>query len=150
LYIKCTGFICDLFGGAGAVYNASSSANNTNRAVHFNSNINTTGYTGLTLRFAWISNGSPSSYGLARYSIDAGVSWIDLPTQYRGITRAAGWQCASVALPAACENNPNFRIGFRWINSNNSGDADPPMIVANVAIDGNLASAQTNLAERNF
>jgi len=146
LYIRCTSFICDLFGGGGAIYDASGPANNTNRAVHYNSNISTVGYTGLTLKFAWIANGSPASYGLARYSTDAGASWTDLPTQYRNVTT---WQCASVALPVACENNPNFRIGFRWINSNNSGDVDPPMIVANVAIDGNLASAQTNLAERN-
>lgn len=133
LFIKCTDFICNIFGGGGPVYNASSAANNTDRSAHLNTNINTTGLTNITLRFAWRCGGSSQSYGSVRYSINGGTSWIDLPQQYNFNT---SWNCATVNLPATTENISNLRIGFRWRNSNNSGDQDPPMVVTNVSVEG--------------
>lgn len=133
LFIKCTDFICNIFGGGGPVYNASSAANNTDRSAHLNTNINTTGLTNITLRFAWRCGGSSQSYGSVRYSIDGGTSWIDLPQQYNS---TPSWTCAAVTLPATTQNITNLRIGFRWRNSNNSGDQDPPMVVTNVSVEG--------------
>jgi len=133
LFIKCTGFICDIFGQGGPVYNASSAANNSNRAAHLNTDINTTGYTNINLKFAWKCGGSPQSFGTVRYSINGGSSWIDLPTIYNN---NSNWTCANVALPVTTENIPNLRIGFKWVNGNNSGDTDPPFTITNVIVEG--------------
>lgn len=133
LFIKCSGFICDLFGGGGPVYNASSAANNTDRAAHLTSNINTTGLSNITMRFSWRCGGSPQAFATVRYSIDGGTTWIDLPQQYHFNT---AWQCATVNLPAVTENINNLRIGFRWRNGNNNGDQDPPIVITNVSIEG--------------
>ncbi|MFN4122396.1 MAG: T9SS type A sorting domain-containing protein [Flavobacteriales bacterium] len=133
LFIRCSGFVCDLFGGGGPVYNASSAANNTDRAAHLTQDINTTGLNNITLRFNWRCGGSPQAFATVRYSINGGTTWIDLPQQYHFNT---SWQCATVNLPVETANINNLRIGFRWRNGNNNGDQDPPIVITNVAVEG--------------
>ena len=131
LFIKCTGFICDLFGGGGPVFNASSTANNTDRSAHLTTDINTTGLSNITLKFAWRSGGSAQSYGNVRYSTDGGSTWTDLPQIYNN---SSSWTCANVSLPAQTENISNLRIGFRW--RNNPTGSDPPFTITNVIVEG--------------
>lgn len=145
LYIRCTGFFCDLIGGGGPVYNATSSANNTDRSTHFNSNISTVGYTGVRVNFVYRSQGSANSYGNLRYSLDGGSTWIDDGLKLNG---TSSWVCHTTILPPECSNNPNFRIGFRW--RNNASGGDPPLAVTNVQVQGFALNDEFNIVERNF
>lgn len=142
MYIRCTSFLCDIFGGGAPVYDASNATDQTSVTTN---NISTIGHTGINLKFAWRCVGSSGSYGSVRYSIDGGSSWIDLPTQYNF---NSGWLCESISLPATCENISNLKIGFRWRN-NNSG-SDPPFTVANVVVEGQYSVSLDNVVDKNF
>lgn len=147
LYVRCPGFLCDIIGGGGAIYQTGGGAYVTDRTAYNAANINTVGYTALNLSFAWQCVGATTAYGSVRYSIDGGSTWVDLPTQYRS---QSTWQCASVSLPAECENISTLKIGFRWRNGTANGDVDPPFIVSNVRIEGQALAAVENGADRNF
>lgn len=144
LYIRCNDFLCNLIGGGCPVFNASTAANITDRAAHLNTNISSINYSNLSLNFAWRCVGATSAYGQVRYSTDGGSTWVDLPTQYRA---QSAWQCANIALPAACENIPNLRIGFKWVNG--TAGADPPIIITNVEVRGDLQTTAQSVTERN-
>ncbi len=147
MYIRCAGFICDLLGGGGPVYQTGGGVYVTDRMASSAANISTIGYTSLNLNFAWQCVGATTAYGSVRYSIDGGSSWVDLPTQYRN---QSSWQCASVSLPAECENISTLRIAFRWRNGLSNSDVDPPFTIANMSIDGQALAAVENAADKNF
>ncbi|HXH18808.1 MAG TPA: gliding motility-associated C-terminal domain-containing protein [Chitinophagales bacterium] len=95
-------------------------------------NISTIGKTGITLTFWYMSDGeSGSDYGLVRLSNNGGASWTDLPTQYFGVATCTQ---ASVPIPAAYENIADFRIGFRWVNDNNTTGSDPPFLIDDIEL----------------
>ncbi|GIV34085.1 MAG: hypothetical protein KatS3mg031_1620 [Chitinophagales bacterium] len=105
--------------------------NSTDKFVS-SSNISTVGKTNMVLRFWYISSGEPGrDYGLVRLSNDGGVTWTDLPTQYAGTDTC---RQAVISIPPAYEGIPNFRIGFRWVNDNNSGGDDPPFMVDDIEL----------------
>jgi hypothetical protein len=138
LYITCLGLICNFAGGnngANPIFYASAGST-TNRAAVTANNINTIGYTNLVLSFAYRCVGATTAYATVVYSIDGGTNWIELPTQYRN---QASWTCTTVNLPVVCENIPNFRFGYRWRNG--SSGEDPPMVIADVKIEGDGGSA---------
>ncbi|HPH81984.1 MAG TPA: hypothetical protein PL185_05405, partial [Flavobacteriales bacterium] len=147
MYIRCTGFVCDLLGGGGPIYQTGGGGFVTDRMASSANNISTVGYTSLNLNFAWQCMGATTAYGTVRYSIDGGSNWVDLPTQYRN---QSTWQCASVALPAECENISTLRVAFRWRNGLANGDIDPPFTIANLSIDGQAIAAVENAADKNF
>lgn len=81
-------------------------------------NISTVGKTNIKLKFWYISEGEPGNdYGLVRLSNNGGASWTDLPTQYAGVSTCTQ---DSISIPALYENIADFRIGFRWVNDNNT------------------------------
>lgn len=134
LHITCLGFICNLlYPTQPAVYNESGATNATDRFAS-TVDINTTGRTNLQLKFTWSCQGDPGDdYGSVRYSTNGGSTWVDLPTEY---SNNPSWLCATVNLPAACENIPNLRLGFRWRNSGDGIGTDPSFNIDNVVLDG--------------
>ncbi len=94
--------------------------------------INTIGKTNLTIGFKFINVGdrvSPASSpdkAILEYSVDNGFSWVTLVNINRssstgGCTLTKKWDLFnSLPLPSACQDLPNLRIAFRWINNNNS------------------------------
>jgi gliding motility-associated-like protein len=44
------------------------------------------------------------------------------------------WATFSIALPASANNNPNVRIGFRWVNNDDGTGADPSFAVDNITL----------------
>ena len=137
--------ICPAPGDCGAAYNASGATNVTNKRA-MSPTINCTGYTGLTLGFKYIMKGELlHDYCDLYYSTNNGTSWtlIGTPTQTNN-TGCAGqgkWTAYSVPLAATCDNNPNVKIGFRWINDGNNSGSDPSFAVDDVTITGTGAAA---------
>jgi gliding motility-associated-like protein len=108
-------------------------------------NISTTGYTGLTLGFQYITvgDGTNDYLGLA-YSVNGGVTWnpLSIPAKtaspggcsnINGDSRSP-WTAYTIALPAACNNIANLQIGFNWVNDDDGVGTDPPAGIDNVVI----------------
>ncbi|UPT68735.1 MAG: T9SS type A sorting domain-containing protein [Sphingobacteriales bacterium JAD_PAG50586_3] len=140
LHVYCTGQFCSLF-GSGAIYDAGGgilSNTTTDKFASLNTNINTTGQTNIVVKFGWRCMGQTDiDYGTLRYSINGGTSWIDLATKYQN---QLNWACASVTLPAACENIPNLRLAFRWRNNDDGVGTDPTFAIDDLVVTGGSGS----------
>lgn len=143
-------------GALGAAYVANAQ---TNRRIS-SPNINTTGYSGMTLSFNFIANGAGSTdKAYFQYSVDGGTTWIipaGVPTSTTPALQAGSnwsnlksqvcgsgqgrWTNVTWAMPAACENISNLRIAFVWQNGNTtSGATDPCLAVDDIVISVILA-----------
>ena len=134
LHVTCNpvdGF-CSVMGGPGSVYNAGGITAITTHVVSYSPNINTTGWSNMTLKFWYASRGQIGvDYGTVRYSTDGGSSWTAVPTQFANQT---SWTEYSFSLPVSCENISNMRIGFLWQNNNDATGNDPPFCVDDIQI----------------
>ena len=137
---------------------------NTNRRIS-SPNINTTGYTGITLDFDYIGNGeSDADKSYLVYSIDGGTNWIaptGAPTSTNPAMGTGGslnnlksqicssgqgrWTHLTWNMPVSCEGITNFRVGFVWQSNNNSSGSDPSFAVDDVTISGTLTPAPIEL-----
>jgi len=100
--------------------------------------INCTGQNSITLSFKYMMQGSLNAdYCDVQYSANGGGTWsiIALPpiTNNTVCVGQGLWTNYSVSLPASANNNPNVKIGFRWINNAASG-ADPSFAADDVAL----------------
>ncbi|MBI2967715.1 MAG: gliding motility-associated C-terminal domain-containing protein [Bacteroidetes bacterium] len=135
LHITCSsldGTWCPIFGGPACVYNAGGiDPIQTDKYVS-SQDISTGGYSNITLKFWYQSVGQVGSdYGKVRFSNDGGTTWsADLVASYSGTSSCTQ---ASISVPAAYENIPNFRIGFRWVNDNATGN-DPPFSIDDIEL----------------
>lgn len=104
--------------------------------------INCTGRIGITLAFNYIENGQGTTDDASvYYSADAGATWALLVNTPK-TTLCGGqglWAHYSIALPATANNNPNVKIGFRWVNNDDGTGTDPSFAVDSV----NLSTAST-------
>jgi|GEM_PF-932043 len=77
--------------------------------------INTSGLTGVTLKFWWISGGSPNAFGEMYYSTNGGSTW----TQWPGLNLAnqSSWT-QTVISSNLFDNRPSLMIGWRFVNNN--------------------------------
>ena len=104
--------------------------------------ISTVGKSNISLSFNWEALGTPGSdYGLVNLSNDGGTTWTALPGQF---IDSSNCSLATIAVPIAYQNTPNFRIAFEWINAAGSlggNVGNPPgFVIDNIA----LKSATTN------
>jgi len=100
--------------------------------------INTTGFTGLTLKFDYIANGAIPNDQATVWYFD-GATWNQLGTALSSGTGACApqgiWTAYSQALPVVCENNPNFKIAIRWDNNDDGAGTDPSVAINNIVIE---------------
>ncbi len=131
LHITCTSSFCGSL-ITGAVYNA---ARLTNRRAESPA-INTTGYSGLTLNFNYISMGD----GLldnASVVYNDGSGWQVLTASIKSVNCPSGqgtWTAYSATLPATCDNITNLQIGFNWTNNADNIGTDPSIAINNITI----------------
>jgi len=149
LHITCntTDFICSFSGNAGSCsYGVGFVFTDASTDKYVTSpNISTIGKTNITLRFWYMSDGDGSNdYGLVRLSDDGGVTWTDLPKKYSGT-----FSCRqdTIAIPAAYENIPDFRIAFRWINNSDMNGSDPPFMIDDIELITSAVSAACQAAD---
>jgi len=104
--------------------------------------INCTGRSNITLSFEYMEFGEGTLDNATLWYYD-GTTWTqlaDLPKTLccggvtcDGFTQGL-WTTYSIALPASANNNPNVKIGFRWVNDNNSNGTDPSFAVDNITL----------------
>jgi len=131
LHITCTSQFCGSL-ITGAVYNATKTSNKRAESPA----INTTGYSGLTLNFNYISMGD----GLldnASVVYNDGSGWQVLTASIKSAVCGSGqgqWTAYTASLPSSCNNNANLKIGFNWTNNADNIGTDPSVAINNITI----------------
>jgi Bacterial Ig domain len=100
--------------------------------------ISTLGKTNMTLTFDYIENGDGTiDNATIYYSVNGGTTWLLLndPAKTIVCTNSQGqWTAYSIALPAACNNIANLKIGFNWENDDDGNGTDPSVAINNIKI----------------
>ncbi len=100
------------------------------------SNINTTGFSNLTLAFDFIANGSPN-VDKASVWYNSGSGWTILTNNLVATVCGSGqglWTAYSQVLPASCNNITNLQVGIQWDNNDDGVGSDPSVAINNVRI----------------
>lgn len=98
--------------------------------------INCTGRASINLSFKYIENGQGLIDNATVWYFDGAV-WAQLSDPAKTPTTCAPqgtWTAYSVALPASADNNPNVKIGFRWVNNADGAGNDPSFAVDDVEL----------------
>ena len=97
-----------------------------------NTPISTTGYSGVSLSFYYISYGLMNKYfGRLYYSIDGGSTWIEKDS-FAGVR---DWTLATVT-DANFNNQADLRFAFMWVQNNYNGMVyDPALGVDEIKLD---------------
>lgn len=146
-----------LIGDLGAAYFEGLGCTTSRRAS--SGDINTTGFTGLTLSFDMIGNGgNPNDFTELFYSTNGGASWTSLASTLTsmccGGVNCTGslqglWQNNTYSLPASCEGISNLRISFVWKNLDDGIATDPSFAVDDILITG-TAGVTNDIATSTF
>ncbi len=138
-------FVFCPFGDCGAAYDAGLFGGNVETDKRAESpTINCTGHVGIILDFKYMSGGVPGvDNALVEYSDDNGLTWNFLATP--NVTAlCAGtqgiWTAYNFNLPASCDNNPNVKIGFHWVNDDDGFGTDPSFAVDDVTLSSPVVS----------
>jgi hypothetical protein len=103
-------------------------------------NINTTGYSGISISFLYYENGENSIDDASLYySSDGGASWNLADALAKTVGACASvlggtWTAITIPLPAAVNNIPNLKIGFNWTNDGNGSGSDPSFAVDDIQL----------------
>ncbi|HMN05640.1 MAG TPA: hypothetical protein PKD45_07925 [Flavobacteriales bacterium] len=98
--------------------------------------INLTGRSSITVSFKYMEGGQGASDNATLWYYN-GATWsqlADMGKTPKGCGGQGIWTAYSVALPASADNNPNVRIGFRWVNNNDGSGADPSFAVDDIQL----------------
>ncbi len=126
-------------GDLGASYDVGGVFNTTTDRRAESPTINCTGKYGITMKFYYIMDGQPAvDYATIWYSANNGTTWtlLDSPPTTPPICPGGQgyWDARSVVLPLSANNNPNVKIGFRWVNNNDGIGTDPSFAVDSVSL----------------
>lgn len=97
--------------------------------------INCTGKTTITISFNYIENGQGTTDNGTLWYYD-GTTWslLDDPAKTPTCSGQGQWTHYTFPLPTSANNNPNVKIGFRWVNNNDATGTDPSFAVDSVAL----------------
>jgi hypothetical protein len=97
--------------------------------------INCTGMIGPAVSFTYIENGSGTVDNATLWYFD-GSTWAQLADMPKtALCGAQGsWTAYAAALPSSANNNPNVKIGFRWVNNDDGFGTDPSFAVDNLTV----------------
>lgn len=131
-------------GDMGASFNETAAVNATYKLA-VSPTISTVGHSAITLEFDFIAFGSAScsdDRAQLRLSWDGGNTW-PASFQYCLTSPCCGacngyslgqWTTYSLSLPVIFTNNPNFRIGFHWLNNGNGAGTDPSVAIDDIRL----------------
>lgn len=128
-------------GDLGAAYDAGGlcgfwACPETNRRIE-SPTINCTGQSTITLNFDYIEMGAPPQDDASLWYFD-GATWTMLVNTPQTPVNCPGgqgrWTAYSIALPVSANNNPNVKIGFRWVNNDDGVGTDPSFAVDNITL----------------
>jgi gliding motility-associated-like protein len=105
--------------------------------------INLTGHSNITLNFLYIEGGQGVTDNATVWYFD-GSTWAQLVDEPSTINASCpvgpfgdpqgNWTAYNVALPASANNNPNVKIGFRWVNNDDGAGTDPSFAVDDITL----------------
>lgn len=98
--------------------------------------IDLTGESNITLSFNYIENGDGTNDDATLWYFDGAV-WSQLNALAKTpltCNPQGTWTAFSIALPASANNNPNVRIGFRWVNNDDGAGTDPSFAVDDIQL----------------
>ena len=100
--------------------------------------INCTGHTNIALSFTYLEGGNTIDNATVWYFDGSTWSQVDDPPKTFSPTCSpqGQWTARNIVLPASANNNPNVRIGFRWINNDDGDATDPSFAADDVEITG--------------
>ncbi|MFN5371913.1 MAG: hypothetical protein ACK5B6_10660, partial [Bacteroidia bacterium] len=133
LKVSCSGILCEAF--IGGPNNPGYLAAGSNNRSAVSPNISTIGVASPVLSFKFICEGIPGEdYGLLAFSNDGGTTWNEFPERYEGVS-----SCSLITIPltAVYQNISNFKIRFRWVESNASDGLDPAFSIDDVELTTN-------------
>ncbi|MBI3502080.1 MAG: T9SS type A sorting domain-containing protein [Bacteroidetes bacterium] len=113
--------------------------------------INCTGKSTITLAFNYIENGDGINDDATLWYFD-GANWSQLSNPAKTIVCGGSqstWTAYSIALPTTANNNPNVKIGFRWVNDDDGNGTDPSFAVDDITLSvAPNAVSQTDFASQ--
>ncbi len=131
LHLSAIGGLCGT-PDCGSAYNATNANHITDKRVE-SPIINCTGQSSIQMSFLYIGNGENTVDNFTVWYFD-GTTWSQIadpavsglcgPLCGLGLCQGV-WTNFTVSLPASANNNPNVRIGFRWVNNGNGAGSDP-------------------------
>jgi hypothetical protein len=137
LHLGSTGLFLDL----GAAYNETNSGNITDKRAE-SPTINCSGRSSITLSFSYMEFGQGTADNATLWYFN-GTVWallIDIPktlccsnTVCNGFNQGL-WVNYTIVLPASADNNPNVKIGFRWVNNGNGVGTDPSVAIDDISL----------------
>lgn len=99
--------------------------------------IDLTGYVNMTLDFLYLEGGVGTIDNMTLWCFD-GLNWVQLADPAKTLNSPCSgngvWTNFSIALPAFANNNPNFRIGFQWVNNDDGVGTNPSFAVDDIRI----------------
>lgn len=98
--------------------------------------INCTGQSNITLSFSYIENGDGTNDNATLWYFD-GTTWsqlVDLAKTTACTPTSSTWTTYSQLLPTTAGNNPNVRIGFRWVNNDDAAGEDPSIAIDDITL----------------
>lgn len=110
-------------------------ANPENNFAKMDTDINTSGFSNVTLNFGWLCMGSPNNYGEVYYSVDGGASWVQLSLPLPKYYNTGNWTSQSITN-AAFDNVSTLRFGFRFVNGVTTSAFDPGFGIDEISISG--------------
>lgn len=124
-------------GDCGAAYDATGAGEVANTRCE-SPTVSCVGYSTITLNYNWIERGQNLLDNASVWYFD-GTSWAFLyetpKTVNTGCSGQGRWTASiSIALPASANNNPNVKIGFRWVNNGDGAGGDPSFAVDDVTL----------------
>lgn len=159
---QCLHISSTIMADNGAIYVETGSGNQCNSELRIESPIiNCTGIADLVLNFNYIENGNLDNDNADVWYFD-GLNWSFLfETNKTMCGDGVGGPCNQVPcsgfnqgywtaspginLPISANNNPNVKIGFRWINNDDGVGTDPSIAITNITLANNATVNQTNL-----
>ncbi|MCF8423072.1 MAG: gliding motility-associated C-terminal domain-containing protein [Bacteroidia bacterium] len=104
--------------------------------------INCLGKSNISLNFNYIEGGATTIDDATLWYFD-GAIWNQIDNMPKTIVCSSGqgqWAARNIVLPASANNNPNIKIGFRWVNNDDGAGTDPSFAVDDIS----LTASSTN------
>ncbi len=96
-----------------------------------------TGLSNIVLEFLYIEGGNTIDNATLWYYDGSAWSQIaNMPKTVGACSPQGTWTLYNITLPVSAENNPNVKIGFRWINNDNGVASDPSIAVDDILVTG--------------
>jgi gliding motility-associated-like protein len=98
--------------------------------------IDLTGNTTISINFNYIENGQATTDNATLWYFN-GATWsqiADLAKTPLTCNPQGTWTSFTAFLPASANNNPNVKIGFRWVNNDDNIGTDPSFAVDDITL----------------